>query len=713
MSPRRSLLVQVRFSDGRYHGAGNWPPSPARLFQALVSSAGPQKALPDNTRAALEWLEGLLPPTLHAPPAHRGQKVQLYVPHNDLDTQGGDPRNVESIRVGKVVEPHLFDPRIPISYLWTFAGDAEAETHAEQICKLALGLYQLGRGLDAAWATAQILSLDEAMEMLRVAEGFSLRPSLPHVPGALHEQATMLETPVPGTLDSLLARYAASAERFGLDKSQKKPTATFSQPSRPLVVAVPYGAERVRVLYELRLPDTDKGYVPWRLALAANLVQRVRDAAMAKLARVFPDRKADIEHALLGRPVEGRAIPAEQRVQIIPIPSIGHEHVDRGIRRVLVDVPATCSFTPEDIFWAFSGLELTTTDTGEVFALLVAAENIDMLQHHGLLGEPRRRWRTVTPVVLGERYGLEGAVPEKLAQGITDALRHANIGARVVDVRAQRMPFEKHGVEAATFAKETRFSEHTLWHVEIALDRSVRGPLLLGDGRYLGLGLLAPVREDDGVVCLRITGGLAPEASPEGLARALRRAVMARCAEQNRGKVDAYVHGHEGAGPMRNAPHVHYQYDPLGSCLWILAPHVVDHRDAKKWEWDRWNEMVRALAGFSRLLAGEAGALDVRTEIVDWDDNALLTSSRAWETVSPYVANRHRNAGSAHAALTEDVQQSLVDAGLPPATIEVVRCFSTNGGLAGRIRLTFPIAIAGPIVLGRRRFVGGGFFRSR
>jgi CRISPR-associated protein Csb1 len=33
------LLIAVHFHDGRYHGAGDWPPAPARLFQALVAGA--------------------------------------------------------------------------------------------------------------------------------------------------------------------------------------------------------------------------------------------------------------------------------------------------------------------------------------------------------------------------------------------------------------------------------------------------------------------------------------------------------------------------------------------------------------------------------------------------------------------------------------------------------------------------------------------------
>jgi len=35
-----ALLISIRLHDGRYHGTGDGPPAPARLFQALVAGAG-------------------------------------------------------------------------------------------------------------------------------------------------------------------------------------------------------------------------------------------------------------------------------------------------------------------------------------------------------------------------------------------------------------------------------------------------------------------------------------------------------------------------------------------------------------------------------------------------------------------------------------------------------------------------------------------------
>jgi CRISPR-associated protein Csb2 len=62
----------------------------------------------------------------------------------------------------------------------------------------------------------------------------------------------------------------------------------------------------------------------------------------------------------------------------------------------------------------------------------------------------------------------------------------------VLDVVVQREPFQSHGARAEVFAPATRFAKERLWHVAIKFAEPVQGPLVLGDGRFLGLGVLAP-----------------------------------------------------------------------------------------------------------------------------------------------------------------------------------------------------------------------------
>ena len=57
----RSLLIAVRFPEGRYHGQEDgfngrdgWPPSPGRLFQALIAAAARGSQPPSGGRACAE-----------------------------------------------------------------------------------------------------------------------------------------------------------------------------------------------------------------------------------------------------------------------------------------------------------------------------------------------------------------------------------------------------------------------------------------------------------------------------------------------------------------------------------------------------------------------------------------------------------------------------------------------------------------------------------
>ena len=134
-----------------------------------------------------------------------------------------------------------------------------------------------------------------------------------------------------------------------------------------------------------------------------------------------------------------------------------------------------------------------------------------MLSHYGVgNGEGWRVWRTITPAALPEaarrrridprriaaeaKSGAERAAEQKRAAGaVVQALRHAEVRTSAETIRVQREPFEANGERVEAFATGTRFAKERLWHVEIIFDAPVAGPLIIGDGRFLGLGVMAPV----------------------------------------------------------------------------------------------------------------------------------------------------------------------------------------------------------------------------
>jgi len=84
-----SLVLEIEFLTrvcraAREPGdnAPDWPPQPDRVFSALVSSWGVRGELPEE-RAALEWLEGQPPPAIRASGYSARSTPSVFVPPND------------------------------------------------------------------------------------------------------------------------------------------------------------------------------------------------------------------------------------------------------------------------------------------------------------------------------------------------------------------------------------------------------------------------------------------------------------------------------------------------------------------------------------------------------------------------------------------------------------------------------------------------------
>src|SRR5438874_9559851 len=93
------FCLSITFLDQAFHGRSDggvpeWPPSPLRLFQALVASSAARFGNPEQFRhytvPAFEWLAGLHPPTIIAPPGVTGHPFRTAVPNNDLDVVARD-----------------------------------------------------------------------------------------------------------------------------------------------------------------------------------------------------------------------------------------------------------------------------------------------------------------------------------------------------------------------------------------------------------------------------------------------------------------------------------------------------------------------------------------------------------------------------------------------------------------------------------------------
>ena len=708
-------MIDVWIANGRFHGEPEWPPSPARLFQALVAAASPRLETDPTCVQALQWLEAMAPPLMAAPVACMGQAIKYFVPNNDLDAMEAIPERVQKIRTEKWVRPRIFDGDIPLRYVWELHGPP-GESRAVDICEIAEDLYQLGRGIDMAWARPRIVSEAELWSALRSEPYQIYRPSAgAPVGGAIYA------CPVPGSLESLQVRHEAASVRFVGTRG----TTTFRQPPKARFSRIVYNATPPYALFELRPLHGAGALSATAITSTVRLTETLRDAAADLLHEALGPNDCGLVASLRGKAQPGEPTPtAADRIRLIALPSIGHEHADPSLRRLLVEVPAHRASRADDVFWAFSGLEFTTPAGAP--AMLVRADDTRMrVRYVGAGGRGSQTFRSITASALpASRRRMDPSRAQDEAKpadertreeagarrAVMQALRHAHVDARPTHVHVQREPFQMHGQRAEAFAQGTRFPKERLWHVELGFAEPVRGPLVIGDGRFLGLGLMVPEDRPLHALAFKILAGKSPGANPEEVAGALRRATMARVQSLlRRGRgLPPLISGHgDNSEPAEGVPRVAYVHDPTRDRL-ILA--ILPGTERKE-VWRSEVELLRgAMNGFTDLRAGKAGRFQLAAVRLEGDD-PLFAPSPTWHSITPYRVNRHAKVGDAQAALVADAELALQQAGLPRARIVVERVLARPGqGLGGHLRLSFDVAVAGPILLGRTRFKGGGLF---
>ncbi|HXG63029.1 MAG TPA: type I-U CRISPR-associated protein Csb2 [Planctomycetota bacterium] len=521
----RHLVISVTFLQPMCHarlGKGEtapneWPPSPLRLFQAMVAgaaarwagAAGPVQLggitlTSDVPVAALKWLENLCsvtPPTIVAPEAAPGKAVPHYVPNNSGDLVAarwakGNALAAFEDRVKKTFRPtHLLGGQT-VHYLWPLddVREREARLHEPAIAAMARSIVALGWGIDAAFGDARIMD----------ANGLADLAGERWIPGRIG--APGLRTPVARTLDDLSARHGAFLRR--LQNGVFTPVPPLRQ-----FATVPYRRAsdlpvRPFAAFLLRPPEKDTGYAAFAGRRATCVAAMLRHAA-CKAAQEDVDESPDAwrtaEWSL--RFVAGHGPPGESkrrrkddnhpRFSYLPLRSIGHPHADGMIRRALIAEPfGSDGRSARWIEQRLAGAELIDEHTRTVVARLepVRPDDPDFDHVFHLYAarseEAATVWTSVTPVILPGYDDNKRAKRERL---VLECLRHAGIDAEAVDsVEVRRAAWFSGITESLSAFKRPCYLQHLpAWHVRLVFRRAVSGPLSLGAGRHCGLGVLA------------------------------------------------------------------------------------------------------------------------------------------------------------------------------------------------------------------------------
>ncbi|MDO4888671.1 MAG: type I-U CRISPR-associated protein Csb2 [Actinomycetaceae bacterium] len=466
-----TLRLDITLLSERYDAGGGedprvaeWPPHPARVFAALRSVAGEDEVEP------LAELERLAPPLIHASPTASvgARRTRGYVVTNVRDSKGGHqthPARTSGFRQRVSSLPD--DPRVQFD--WHDGLDLSDEVVA-QLDQLACRVPYLGRSTSPA-----------TLAFSRVAEPTPL-PGLTTYEPTVGRGPLSIRVPYPGYLDELNALYQADqpawqaagprARRFyrevgAAETSEEIPVAGDFDSAYPDLVILRFD--------ELRPSGR----------LVSIFTEALRRKVMGQTEDPLPPA------------LHGHGTPGLPHVAYLGLPFVGNEHSDGQLMALAVAIPGLEYDERMRILRGILGEDperetlLRVNGFKHEFKLRYAPdETRPVTATVERWTDPARTWATATPLVL-DRFPKDG----DLAAAVAESFVNAGLPEpREVDVSKEPMMYGAVRLRSSELPKRCRGRLYT--HARVSFDRPVHGPILVGAGRYFGVGLFAPEYEE-------------------------------------------------------------------------------------------------------------------------------------------------------------------------------------------------------------------------
>ena len=466
------FALEVEYLTGRAvasarddRDSAEWPPHPGRLFMALVAAHAERDSNDEAENAALAWLESLRPPEISATGASYRVVLDVYVPVNDnfgpdKVPRGGFSPTVVADRIRVLPErrskqartfPSVTPDSPQVYFTWRDTEPEEVATHREAMQRLAANVTYLGH----------------SSSLVRVAV-CDMPPPATLLPS--EEGTIALRVPTPGRLAELVSSYRA-----------QQPTSAgfysgYIEVKRDEPYNIPSSTLGLPLTFRLEGPSLP-------LTASERLTTAIRDAWM-KLSESQPPPESLSGHGPDNSPTQ------YDHVAILPLAFVGHRHADGLIRGFAAVIPQTVQGRQRvEVLRALGRLkEIWLGPLGRwIVERLVSEPTLHSLRWGPYIG-PSRGWETVTPVVF-DRF-------PKMAPGrdATSLIARACIRIGLPEPAWVEVSHVSRVLGAPTSPEFTPrvkpgMARRPFAHVSIHFDKPVRGPVVLGAGRYRGLGL--------------------------------------------------------------------------------------------------------------------------------------------------------------------------------------------------------------------------------
>ena len=545
------LAIEINFLTGRFVATAHhdrsrteWPPHPARFFSALVATWADADRPDPIERQALEWIETQPPPSIHAPEGVSRKVVSHFVPVNDATVVSRSPYMNRYTKIKSLLqEIEKIDPADPranrklhqlnnrvrkqriVASLVSDAGQAKPGPAMELFPENRIKQERLYPSVTPVeprvtylWNCEPPKRIETALDGLlsrvtRFGHSSSLvscrlgsdPPSPTHIPG---DGGTVLRAVRPGQLAALEREHANH------------------QASRPR--ALPFLPARYRSFHPTQgttqhlKPDTSGELLIFEFAPRSRKVPSTRAAELAAILRatVFHYAQEPFPEGFSGHGRDGSR-STQPHVGYLALPWVGSRHSDGRLMGMAIGIPQVLDTeSRRSLLRAVGTWESNAEKAGEPLTLNFGrAGRLELQRIVGVSelvtlrpwvwDKAARQWVSVTPIALPTHPGPLGRGTaaarskawERAERAVFNSCQHVglpepssialSLDPFISGVRpAHRFPAFRQG------SGQGKPVTRRLVHASVTFEQPVEGPLVLGAGRYLGLGLMRPIHEE-------------------------------------------------------------------------------------------------------------------------------------------------------------------------------------------------------------------------
>lgn len=547
------LTLELRLLGGRYaateyndRARAEWPPHPARVYCALVAALHDGEGPTEDERRALEWLAGVGAPAVVASGAAHRRSADVYVPIIPSSPLGPVDRQI--LAVGEA-EAALAEPGL-VGKARVAAEKRLRKAESQLLQRSVESAVADGKGnassadlvlnprkepqprrfpvalphddvvhlsWDADVDDEALTALDRvAARVARLGHSSSLVAARFFTGGVEDFGRTRW---VPDPRGQLPLRVPHPDQLTRLEQAHQ-----FHQQVHPRVLPCAFAAysdaaDRATLPDPLGSADDADGWIVFEVVAVGGGRRHLLDLSLAQcVARAF--RGALLRHAtqwpasLTGHEDEGG--PARcAHLAYVALGDVGHDHATGSILGIALVPPR--GLAPADRAAMIRGVAAAesageTDGQPTVRLALGRADVLHLRRAHAPVQKtlqaasytrPARRWATATAVALERNPGnLRSRDPHVVER----AVAHAEESVALACLHAglpRPMAVWVHwrslldGAPPARrfmpFPSEGSGPRRVCVHAEVVFDQPVRGPILLGAGRYFGLGLCRPL----------------------------------------------------------------------------------------------------------------------------------------------------------------------------------------------------------------------------